>query len=65
VSKATMMASAISVPELLSAATAIMSDNGNVAVMMNALLLVFLLLIAATYRLLAWAAKRLHKQEVS
>ena len=62
VSKATMMASAISVPELLSTATAIMSDNGNVSVMMNVLLLVFLVLIAATMRLLGWAAKSWHRQ---
>ena len=62
VSKATMMASAISVPELLSSATAIMTDSGNVGVMMNALLLMFLLLVAVTYRLLGWAAKRLHQQ---
>ena len=62
VSKGTMMASAISVPELLSAATAIMSDSGNVGVMMNLLLLIFLGVIAATVRLLAWAAKRLHQQ---
>lgn len=62
VSKGTMMASAISVPELLSAATAIMSDSGNVGVMMNLLLLIFLGVIAATVRLLAWASKRLHQQ---
>ena len=62
VSKATMMASAISVPELLSTATAIMADSGNVGVMMNALLLAFLLLIAIIYRLLGWAALRLHRQ---
>jgi polar amino acid transport system substrate-binding protein len=53
VAKATMMASAISVPELLSASTAIMADSGNVAVMMNALLLTFLLLVAVSDRLLA------------
>ena len=62
VTKATMMASAIAVPELLSTATAIMTDSGNVGVMMNMLLLMFLLLVAVTYRLLGWAAKRLHQQ---
>ena len=62
VTKATMMASAIAVPELLSTATAIMTDSGNVGVMMNVLLLMFLLLVAVTYRLLGWAAKRLHQQ---
>jgi len=35
------MASAIAVPEILSAATAIMSDQGNVTVMMNAFLVTF------------------------
>ena len=63
VSKATMMASVISVPELLATATAIMSDNGNIGVMMNALLLAFLVLIAVTVRLLAWAERRLHQGE--
>lgn len=52
VSKATMMASAVAVPELLSAVTSIMADNGNVAVMMNALLLSFLFLVFASVRLL-------------
>ena len=52
VSKATMMASAVAVPELLSAVTSIMADNGNVAVMMNSLLLTFLLLVFAAVRLL-------------
>jgi polar amino acid transport system substrate-binding protein len=57
VSKGTMMASAISVPELLSTATAIMTDNGNVALMMNVLLLVFLVLVAVTVRLLGWLVR--------
>jgi polar amino acid transport system substrate-binding protein len=52
VCKATMMASAVAVPELLSAVTSIMTDNGNVSVMMNALLLTFLVLIFAAVRLL-------------
>lgn len=52
VSKATMMASAVAVPELLSAVTSIMADNGNVAVMMNSLLLTFLILVFAAVRLL-------------
>ena len=58
VSKATMMASAVAVPELLSAATSIMTDNGNVAVMMNALLLSFLILIFAAVRLLRLLERR-------
>ena len=42
--KATTIASAIAVPELLSATIAIIAERGNVFVMMNALLLVFYLM---------------------
>lgn len=59
VSKATMMASAVAVPELLSAVTTIMTDNGNVTLMMNVLLLTFLILIFATFRLLGALEKKL------
>ncbi len=52
VSKATMMASAVAVPELLSATTSIINERGNVGVMMNALLLTFLLIIFAVVRLM-------------
>lgn len=58
VSKATMMASAFAVPELMSAVTTIMTDNGNVALMMNVLLLVFLALIFVTFRALGWIERR-------
>lgn len=58
VSKATMMASAFAVPELMSAVTTIMTDNGNVALMMNVLLLVFLALIFVTFRTLGWVERR-------
>ena len=61
IAKATMMASAISVPELLSASTSIMNDTGNVSVMMNALLLVFVVLIAITVRLLGRLEQWLQK----
>ncbi|MDX5362675.1 MAG: transporter substrate-binding domain-containing protein [Pseudazoarcus pumilus] len=44
--KATSIASAIAVPELLAATIAIMADRGNVFLMMNALLLVFYLMTA-------------------
>lgn len=57
VAKATMMASAVAVPELLSATTAIISERGNVGVMMNALLLTFLLLIFGVVRLLRRAER--------
>lgn len=59
VAKATMMASVIAVPELLSAATAIAVDNGNIAEVMNALLLTFAALIALTVRALNWLQQRL------
>lgn len=52
VSKATMMASAVAVPELLSATTSIINERGNVGVMMNALLVTFLLIIFAVVRLI-------------
>lgn len=52
VSKATMMASAVAVPELLSATTSIINERGNVGVMMNALLLTFLLIIFAVVRIM-------------
>ena len=59
VSKATMMASAVAVPELLSAVTSIMAENGNVAEMMNTLLLTFFVLIFFTTRLLDWVDRKL------
>lgn len=52
VSKATMMASVIAVPELMLASTSILVDHGNVKEVMNMLLLAFLVLIAITVRLL-------------
>ena len=52
VSKATMMASAVAVPELMSATTAIINERGNVGVMMNALLLTFLIIIFVVVRLM-------------
>ena len=52
VAKATMMSSAVAIPELLSATTAIMSEQGNVATMMNIVLVTFLLLIFMVMRTL-------------
>jgi polar amino acid transport system substrate-binding protein len=52
VSKATMVASAVAVPELLSAANTISSERGNTGVTMTALLLTFLALIFCVVRLL-------------
>lgn len=45
VAKATMIASAVAVPELLSVSTSIIAEHGNVATMMNTLMLFFVLLI--------------------
>ena len=59
VSKATMMASAVAVPELLSVVTTIMTDNGNVTVMMNVLLVTFLLLVFTAVRLLGALERKL------
>lgn len=52
VTKATMMASAVAVPELLSVSTSIIAEHGNVATMMNTLMLCFLLLVFVVLRLL-------------
>ena len=54
-----MMASVIAVPELMSASTSILVDNGNVKEVMNMLVLVFLVLIAVTVRLLGQLEGRL------
>ncbi len=59
VSKATMMASAFAVPELLSVSTSIISERGNVGVMMNALLLTFLLIIFCVVRILRYIERRI------
>jgi polar amino acid transport system substrate-binding protein len=52
VSKATMVASAVAVPELLLAANTIASERGNSGVVMTALLLTFLAIIFCVVRLL-------------
>lgn len=57
--KATGMASAIAVPELISASTAIMAERGNIAVMMNVLMVVYFLLIWGLVRLLNVAERRI------
>jgi polar amino acid transport system substrate-binding protein len=62
VSKASMIASAIAVPELLSATTSIMLDSGNTSEMMNALLVTFVVLIAVSNRLIKELEKRLLKK---
>lgn len=52
VAKATMMSSAVAIPELLSATTSIISEHGNVATMMNILLISFVALIFVVVRTL-------------
>jgi polar amino acid transport system substrate-binding protein len=64
ISKATMIGSAVAVPELLNAATSIVADRGNVGVVMTALLLTFLVLIYVVVRLLE-ALGRLAVRRVS
>ena len=59
VSKATMMASVIAVPELLSATTTIIAERGNVGVMMNILLLVFLALVFVVVRTLRYLEQKM------
>jgi polar amino acid transport system substrate-binding protein len=50
IARATMLASGIAIPELLSITTSIMTDNGNPNVMMNALLVVVFVLVAIIHR---------------
>ncbi|HSY27521.1 MAG TPA: ABC transporter permease subunit [Burkholderiaceae bacterium] len=59
VSKATMMASVIAVPELLSATTTIIAERGNVGVMMNVLLLIFLGIVFAVVGMLRYLEQKM------
>jgi len=58
VAKATMMASAVAVPELLSVSTTIVAEHGNVGTMMNTLMIFFVVLIFCVLSLLQWAQRR-------
>ena len=58
VTKATMMASAVAVPELLSVSTSIIAEHGAVATVMNTLMLLFLLLVFVVLRVLQWMEQR-------
>lgn len=60
--KATTIASAIAVPELLSATIAITADQGNVDIMMNLLLIMFYLISVLWLGLIIWAEHRLIRQ---
>ncbi|HMR33831.1 MAG TPA: transporter substrate-binding domain-containing protein [Geminicoccaceae bacterium] len=59
IAKATGMASAIAVPELVYASSAIVAENGNPSVMMNLLMLVYFLLILAVVWLFGRIERRL------
>jgi polar amino acid transport system substrate-binding protein len=63
--KATGMASAIAVPELISASTAIMAERGNIAVMMNVLMIVYFLLILAVVRLLNTVERKVMRHDAA
>lgn len=56
--KATGLASAIAVPEIVSAATAVMAERGNASVMMNILMAAYFLLILAVIRILGALQRR-------
>lgn len=58
--KQSVMASGLAIPELLSATTSIMSDQGNVNVMMNVFLFTFIVLIALWMRVFDWIERCLH-----
>jgi polar amino acid transport system substrate-binding protein len=60
--KQSVLASALAVPEILTAATSIMSDQGNVGVMMNAFLLTFILLISVWISIIDWLQAHLLKR---
>ena len=61
IAKATGMASAIAVPELVYASSAIVAENGNPSVMMNLLMLVYFLLILAV----VWIFGRIERRLVA
>ncbi|WDD92614.1 transporter substrate-binding domain-containing protein [Burkholderia sp. FERM BP-3421] len=58
VTKATMMASAIAVPELLSVSTSIIVEHDNAATMMNTLTVCFVLVVCAV----VWALNRIERR---
>jgi polar amino acid transport system substrate-binding protein len=59
--KATGMASAIAVPELISASTAIVAEQGNAAVMMNVLMLAYFLLVMGVVQLFNYLERRMRQ----
>ncbi len=61
--KATGMASVIAVPELVSASTAIVAEQGNPAVMMNVLMITYFLLVMGVVRIFNHIERRLHQHD--
>jgi polar amino acid transport system substrate-binding protein len=57
--KATGMASAIAVPEIISSSTSIIADRGNIGVMMNLLMMTYFLTVLGIVRLLTSLQNRL------
>jgi polar amino acid transport system substrate-binding protein len=58
--KATGLASAVAVPELISSSTAIIAERGNSVVMMNVLMIVYFLMVLLVVQLFS----RLHRRFV-
>jgi polar amino acid transport system substrate-binding protein len=56
--KATGMASAVAVPEIINASTSILAEHGNSAVMMNLLMVVYFLLVFGAVRALSAVERR-------
>lgn len=61
--KATGMASAIAVPELIAVSTALIAENGNPGVMMNVLMLTYFLLVLLVVYLFAVLERRFLRHE--
>ncbi|MCM8578585.1 MAG: hypothetical protein NFV56_03775, partial [Candidatus Accumulibacter sp.] len=57
--KATGMASVIAVPELVSAATAIVAEQGNPEVMMNVLMITYFLLVTTVVQIFNYLERRI------
>ena len=61
--KATGMASAIAVPELISASTAIVAEQGNAAVMMNVLMITYFLLVMGVVQFFNYLERRMRPHD--
>jgi polar amino acid transport system substrate-binding protein len=57
------MASAIAVPELISASTAIVAEQGNASVMMNVLMITYFLLVMGVVRLFNYIERRMFQHD--